>query len=615
MKFSLPSITQIIENVYKITLRFPFVLTTAFLATVGAVLFIEISFGSSYEPNDPFKLWLVGGLGISLLYGLTVFTEQRNWNNLAKTGIQAGGFLLLVVYYFVLGDDIEHHPHQVWYQFTLFGLAAHLFAAFAPFLNPGKTDQFWEYNKALFLRFLLSALYSGVLFVGLSVAVLSFSELLEFEVDGARYGQLFVILGGVFNTGFFLAGVPEKESLANSELNFPIGLRRFSQYVLIPLVTVYIVILYLYVGKIILQWELPNGWVSNLVLTFSIAGILSLLLLYPIRESEESTWVKVYSKYYYLALIPLIGLLIFSIWVRISEYGVTINRYFVATLGVWLTGIVVYYIFSKPKNIKVIPISLCVIALGVSFGPLGASAVSERSQLGRFEEILHEFGYLDKEGKAQKSETEIPFEERKELSSIAEYVVENHGLESFSIYWKDGIEEALDSPIIDELRKNGLGYVRDSDKIILAFGVKLPRSWEEENNTIGDYYNFEISKDDAYEVSGFDEILISGYMGSNTIDIKGDYDIIYHQDSDIVQVQNRLTRDSITFSVAEKIDSLIMQNQGENRIRKDFLSSEMFVFSENDVIKGKLYIEQVSGYKSDTLWVKHLRTNILIKEK
>ena len=188
-------------------------------------------------------------------------------------------------------------------------------------------------------------------------------------------------------------------------------------------------------------------------------------------------------------------------------------------------------------------------------------------------------------------------------------------MESFSIYWKDGIEEALDSPIIDELRKNGLGYVRDSDKIILAFGVKLPRSWEEENNTIGDYYNFEISKDDAYEVSGFDEILISGYMGSNTIDIKGDYDIIYHQDSDIVQVQNRLTRDSIIFSVAEKIDSLIMQNQGENRIRKDFLSSEMFVFSENDVIKGKLYIEQVSGYKSDTLWVKHLRTNILIKEK
>ena len=38
--------------------------------------------------------------------------------------------------------------------------------------------------------------------------------------------------------------------------------------------------------------------------------------------------------------------------------------------------------------------------------------------------------FLDTSSKPP-SETEIPFEERKELSSIAEYVVENHGLESF----------------------------------------------------------------------------------------------------------------------------------------------------------------------------------------
>lgn len=611
MKLSLPSLDQIGAALLRIYKRFPFVIFVSVIGTVSAVWLAGLSYAEQDSHPGVLALAFCSGLGISFLFGVATFLEQKSWNAVAKYGIQFTGLVLIALYWILLGDQLMEGPHEVWYRFFLFVLASHLFVAFAPFLTSGNVDQFWEYNKALFLRILLSVLYSGVLFVGLSVALLALDNLLDLDVDGETYFQLFLFLGGIFNTWFFLTGVPEKEALKEAETTFPTGLRVFVQYVLIPLVTVYIVILYLYLGKIILQWELPNGWVSNLVLTFTIAGILSLLLLYPIRNSNDYKWIQIYSKGYYLALIPLIGLLMFSIWVRISEYGVTINRYFVATLGVWLTGIVIYFIVSKTKSIKVIPISLCLIAVAVSFGPLGAFAVSERSQLGRFEEILNEYDYLDENGKAQESDIKIPFEYLKELSSISYYIVEAHSEEAFLTFF-------------DEEKRNFSVKTGDSifdiqvtsSNILEAFGIDYSESWiQGDSNTLGDYFSFEIGKEEQYDISGYDTILISAYMGSNPSDKKGSYEIFYHQKVDSIQVKNLVLGTTINFGIEPKLHSLINENQLDKRMRNDITPNRMEVINENEMVKGKVLIEKVSGYKSDSLRVKHLRVHILISEK
>ena len=157
-------------------------------------------------------------------------------------------------------------------------------------------EAFWEFNKTLFLRILISALYTAVLYIGLVVAMAAIDQLLEIDIDDDRYLQLFIFQVGIFNTWFFLSGIPKFNNTSELEIEYPKPLKVFVQYVLIPLVTVYIAILYVYTGKIIIQWELPNGWVSYLVLSFSIAGILSLLLLFPIRNQKENTWIRIYSK-------------------------------------------------------------------------------------------------------------------------------------------------------------------------------------------------------------------------------------------------------------------------------------------------------------------------------
>ena len=62
--------------------------------------------------------------------------------------------------------------------------------------------------------------------------------------------------------------------------------------------SIYLVILFLYEMKIIVQWELPKGYVSYLILGYAIFGILSLLLVYLFRELEENKWIKWFQSFF-----------------------------------------------------------------------------------------------------------------------------------------------------------------------------------------------------------------------------------------------------------------------------------------------------------------------------
>jgi hypothetical protein len=249
-------------------------------------------------------------------------------------------------------------------------------------------EGFWRYNEILFLRVLTAVLFTLVLYGGLSLALVSIDKLFNVEVGYRAYGKLAALLFGVFNTWFFLAGVPRDFSALGQGFSYPRGLKIFTQYVLLPLVSIYLVILYLYAGKIVVTWQWPNGWVSALVIGFAIAGILSALLLWPVREEEGNRWIRRFSGGFYWALLPLTVLLLLAIWRRISDYGLTEHRYFVIIIAFWLAGIAIYFIISRRDNIKVIPITLCILAIAGTFGPWSASSVAIRSQVVRLGDLL-----------------------------------------------------------------------------------------------------------------------------------------------------------------------------------------------------------------------------------
>jgi len=366
------------------------VLLAAAIGTWSAVQCIELSQWIYRNPENQdlldtyTKLGLEGVLGLSLFLGIALWSERRKWSKGRAVLANIIVLGLLVIHYLTFDPEITSSL----YQFGLYVLAGHLFVAFIPFIGTKATNGFWQYNKTLFLRFLTSLLYSGVLFAGLSMAILAIDKLFGVKFDDRIYGQLFIIIGGIFNTWFFLSGVPEDFNTLEATQDYPKGLKIFTQFILLPLITIYLAILYAYCLKILFDQHWPNGWVSNPVLWFSTIGILSYLLLYPIRNAEGNTWITTYGKWFFISLYPLIVLLSLGIYERVSEYGITEERYFIITLTLWLFLITLYFTFSKSKNIKVIPISLFAIALFISIGPWSAFSVSKRSQFHRLERMI-----------------------------------------------------------------------------------------------------------------------------------------------------------------------------------------------------------------------------------
>lgn len=436
----LPSLNSIISKSTYTFRRFPLAIASGVLVAIVAIYLSELNSKQIQTADHLFALLLVSVLGISLFFTIQLIGENNDWSRTQQISARMLGAGILGAYFFLLPDDFDSASGEFIYRYILYLLAAHLLVAIGPYWGRDRMSSFWQYNKTLFLRFLTAVLFSGVLYIGLIIALGSIDVLLGVDVADQRYFQLFLPIAFIFNTWFFLVGIPRSVDIFDRIQDYPKGLKIFTQNILIPLVIIYVIILYLYTGKIIFEWIWPEGWVAYLILSFSIAGILALLLLHPIREKTENRWIKKFSKNYFRMLVPLVILLLLAIWRRIDEYGFTVNRYFVLLLGLWLAGIVLYFIISKAQNIKVIPASLGITAFLISFGPWGAFSVSEQSQIHRLEQYLTEYEIL-KENVIQKASAPVPFEGRQEISSILRYLNDTHGIEGLQPWFEEDLSE------------------------------------------------------------------------------------------------------------------------------------------------------------------------------
>ena len=414
----LPSVHRLVQSARATAVRYPLVLGSGIVAATAGIVGIDSS-------NEDFWLRLVvaAALGLPLFFAIAVTSARRAWSLRWTSLASLGGLGLLLAFFLGWGGWSEPVRFE---RLAQAALALHLLVAFAPYAGGADQMAFWEYNKTLFLRFLMAGLYSAVLFVGLAIALAGVDNLLGVDIDGEQYARLWLLIAFVFNTWFFLAGLLDVGSTGRPETTYPTGLKVFSQYVLVPLVTVYLTILTLYLGRILITRTWPSGWIGYLVSSVAIAGILSILLVYPVAERAENRWIQTFARSYYLALLPSIAMLLAAIWQRIDQYGITEKRYFLAVLALWLCGVALFYVVTRSRNILVIPLTLCLVAVLTFSGPWSAYAVSQRSQLGRLHELLSVNGMLD-EGRPTPATSTVSFADRREISAILRYLMETHG--------------------------------------------------------------------------------------------------------------------------------------------------------------------------------------------
>lgn len=369
------SITYLIRSLNNVVDRFPLSILFAGAICVLMSGTIENHFEEEQGQKWMMSLYIGFLLSIIVYLGLPRYAKPK-----LKIWLGAIVVLLSLTYFFFLPQTDLGITDGV--RFLFYAIVLHLIVAFIPFnLMPATwhddVNEFWEYNKTLFLRFLSGGLYTAVLWGGLSLAVLAIDQLFNIDIDYKVYGHLFIWMAGLFNTVFFLGGLPSNQIILKSEIAYPKGLKIFTQYVLLPLVVIFILIIHVYIIKILFTNNWPKGWVTYLVLSLSISGMLSLLLVWPVRNEEHGNWFASFSKYFYSALVLPIIVLFIAIFKRINDYGFTENRFTVLVLGIWLAGIVLYFLFSKYKNIKLIPLSLAIAGV-VSFD--SSKIVSKTSQ-------------------------------------------------------------------------------------------------------------------------------------------------------------------------------------------------------------------------------------------
>ncbi len=489
-------LNEIFDKTLYVLRNYPMVLLVSFLGAVSLIYLSDYTIG---EERFVFvKSSLVLCMGISLMFALKILSQRigRKWV------LEIFGIAFLAFFYFILPEK-EKDFTEVWsYLIIPVFILSHLLVSFDAFLGKNRELNFWQYNKNLFINIFLTAVFTGVLTAGVELAILAVDKLFDFNFNKI-YFDTFCFLS-VFGSCFIFLLFNEKGlQYLEKDGNYPVILKFFTQYILIPLLLIYVIILYFYLGKILINWELPRGWVSYLVLAYSVVGILALLLVHPLKEETAKSWVKVFSKIFYYTLVPLIALLFTAIFTRVLEYGYTEPRYFVLLLAIWLTSVVLYFIFHKQPTIKYVPVSLFTFGLfALIFPYLNTFSVAKRSQKNQLENILSKNNLLEN--------SKINFE-KKVTDSVADEIGNKFKF----------LAERNENEFLENLLKQEDKKILDTGKnnrYMVLYNVRNQFSKVEEtkNNPEKGWWSFRlVSKKEIYTIDGFNYFAPIPYYGED----------------------------------------------------------------------------------------------------
>jgi hypothetical protein len=337
-------------------------LSAAFLAAGAAHLFAEarrLSFASNY-----FLAWVAGLFAAALLY----------FDHLFKTS-------------------------------PLF-----LFAALAVLLMlspymPKRASQaaLWLFNMRLALAIVLAIIVGLIFAGGVSAIVAGLDFLLGIKIEKSVYEHIWATAMTLVSPFYGL-------SLAPSDLDEEIdigdhkgtlverGVAMLVNVIMVPLVLIYALILHAYAAKIAIGGSLPKGEIGLIVSLFAAGGTATWLIGWPWREKGAALLRLFMRAWFWLLPIPVI-LLAIAIIRRVTDYGMTPDRYAIGGVAVWTAFVFLYLVLRRnAADMRVILGSMAVIFLVGSFGPQGAFGTTASSQLARLKVLMEASGYL-KDGK------------------------------------------------------------------------------------------------------------------------------------------------------------------------------------------------------------------------
>ena len=308
------------------------------------------------------------------------------------------------------------------------------------FKNTGKTLQ--EYLLKIFSKIFNVTIIYGILNIGLTLISIIFIQLI---LDGRLYQiilHLQILLFGLFYVPALLYSVYHVE-----EKDVNAFMRGLVCYVLLPLVTIAIGIIYLYIAKIIISQEMPSNVIYRI-----LAGIF--VFAFPIWNMAENyknknKMIEKITKFLPYFYMPLILLEIYSIGTRISEFGFTPSRYLCCIFILFQIATFVFHIYHKKEKLHYIFIVGIGLSIITFFSPWNYETFSYQNQGNRIKHIMPE-------GTSYTSLTE---ENQEKVKDAYQYLKQQSTGEKYiPDYITEEDQKLLSSTVIDYSDINAIRY-------------------------------------------------------------------------------------------------------------------------------------------------------------
>ncbi|MCX7863102.1 MAG: DUF4153 domain-containing protein [Bacteroidales bacterium] len=410
------------RKVTKAFLRFPFVVMFILLATVSSLI--------DYYGNQSNDIWthlfLTSVLAIPLFISINLYLERVETQRWFNIFINVLGFVILIIYFVNLPYKYFFDKHFI-RSFVLF-LAFIVSMFYLPFIGFHQSMPFWFYNYNFLKRIFISFLYSSIFFLGLLLALFAIWGL--FEVDTSRLITPLAIVFYIFVFPLMIiSGLSPKFTYHADKTYYPKYLRILSQYILMPIVSIYAIILIIYAGKVLFTGVWPSGYTVILVISYSACLLLIIAMLHPIFfENENKNFRKLVYAHLVLSLLFMIMYFV-AIFKRIEEYGLTEHRLFVLLFGIWFVFITFYILLKTISDLRIITLSLLLLLFLSVTGPWNIFAICKKNQLNRLINIAKSENIWNN-GKIDATNKIINEKSVYEMSSIALYLVSTHGYKS-----------------------------------------------------------------------------------------------------------------------------------------------------------------------------------------
>lgn len=355
--------------------RFPITLFFTIALTCYLCYFV-----SNHDENKKLN-WIIGYyLSVGTLLSLTLHLWCEEMKRIIpKIAVQAGMHLLLIL------DAIYLYSYSYEKSFTEIGiahgagiLAIGLSVFFLSFFKEKNDIPSWNFALSSITACVTANVIGCIMSGGICFLILSVHKLFDLSIDSTCYLYIVILCNVCLSMFLFLGLLPQKREKHNTRPLQHSFLNGVIHYLFLPLTGGYLIVLYIYALRILINWELPIGWVSWLVITLMTGCIVIEFGLYPSRMAQQKRTDNLIARWLPLFVLPLLFLMTIGIIRRFNDYGVTINRLYLITLNIWCYFVCITLIIIKAKRISWIPISFSLVFLLTSVLPVNYASITRQ---------------------------------------------------------------------------------------------------------------------------------------------------------------------------------------------------------------------------------------------